>query len=586
MVNTRNRGESHSRPERSQGSVRPGGQEKPPEQPPDFRTIIADEVAKAMRDVLPTLLAAREVENQRRGKDKEPEIGNKEGKGNNEVERPRGESSKKLGCTFKEFWDMMSSTLGEELISMLTWDRFKNIVLKPQSDNWSKNFHNSLTEFNDKARFVKHMVDTEERKIDKYRWGLRTQIREYIRESKYTTFRQVVDAAKDHELEIKRQDQERERNDERDNRGEKRRWEGKSEGSAKGRRACKKLYISDTRRNEGKWCDKCCKPHLGHTTRNRLSNKPLCFNYGEGGHFYANCLRTKTTVLGEIRRDDRGKMKEVKKEERKDVVTRGRAFQMTVEESQDKPDIPPVPLNEKIIVEMIDGIRFLVKDQYLDCQFEIDGKIYPIDLKPIITREFEVVYSDVFPNEFPELPPDREVEFTIDLAPGSNPIARMPYQLAPSKMEELRNQLQVTDRGFIRPSLSPWGAPILFVKKKDGTMCMCIDYRELNKITTKNRYPFPRIDDLFDQIQGASYFSKIGLRSGYHQLKVKESDIPKSAFRTRYDHYEFLVMSFGLTNAPATFMDLMNWICRPFLDKFVIAFINDILIYSRSCDEH
>ncbi|GJR57636.1 putative reverse transcriptase domain-containing protein [Tanacetum coccineum] len=159
--------------------------------------------------------------------------------------------------------------------------------------------------------------------------------------------------------------------------------------------------------------------------------------------------------------------------------------------------------------------------------------------------------------------------------------------MAPSETEELSEQLkELSDKGFIRPSSSPWGAPVLFVKKKDGSFRMCIDYRELNKLTVKNRYPLPRIDDLFDQLQGSSVYSKIDLRSGYHQLRVREEDIPKTAFRTRYGHYEFQVMPFGLTNAPAVFMDLMNRVCKPYLDKFVIVFIDDILIYSKSKQEH
>ena len=159
--------------------------------------------------------------------------------------------------------------------------------------------------------------------------------------------------------------------------------------------------------------------------------------------------------------------------------------------------------------------------------------------------------------------------------------------MAPAELKELKTQLQeLVDRGFIRPNISPWEAPVLFVKKKDDTWRLCINYRQLNKVTIHNRYPLPQIDDLFDQLQGARVFFKIDLRSRYHQLRIRESDISKTAFRKRYGHYEFLVMSFGLTNAPAAAMDLMNWVFRPYLDRFVIVFIDDILVYSRSKLEH
>ncbi|GJV65903.1 putative reverse transcriptase domain-containing protein [Tanacetum coccineum] len=185
------------------------------------------------------------------------------------------------------------------------------------------------------------------------------------------------------------------------------------------------------------------------------------------------------------------------------------------------------------------------------------------------------------------LPPQRQVEFRIDLVPGATPVAKSPYRLAPSEMQELSGQLQeLQDKGFIRPSHSPWGAPVLFVKKKDGSFRMCIDYRELNKITIKNRYPLPRIDDLFDQLRGACPFLKIDFRSGYHQLRVHEDAIPKTAFRTRYGHFELTVMPFGLTNALVVFMDLMNRVCKPYLDNLVIVFIDDILIYSKTKEEH
>ncbi|XP_060974274.1 uncharacterized protein LOC133039400 [Cannabis sativa] len=211
--------------------------------------------------------------------------------------------------------------------------------------------------------------------------------------------------------------------------------------------------------------------------------------------------------------------------------------------------------------------------------------------KPVLLgpEEVKVVkeFLDVFPEELPGLPPQREIDFVIDLIPGAEPVSKAPYRMAPAELKELKIQLQgMLDLGFTRPSVSPWGAPVLFVKKKDGTLRMCIDYRELNKLTIKNKYPLPRIDDLFDQLQGKTVFSKIDLRSGYHQLRIREEDIPKTAFRTRYGHYEFLVMSFGLTNAPAAFMDLMNRVFKDFLDNFVIVLFDDILVYSRSKAEH
>ncbi|GAU42667.1 hypothetical protein TSUD_398730 [Trifolium subterraneum] len=210
-----------------------------------------------------------------------------------------------------------------------------------------------------------------------------------------------------------------------------------------------------------------------------------------------------------------------------------------------------------------------------------ESSLSPSDI-PIV-RE----YLDVFPEEINSLPPEREIEFSIDLVPGSQPISVAPYRMSPLELRELKSQLEeLLQKHFIRPSVSPWGAPVLLVKKKDGTMRLCIDYRQLNKVTIKNKYPLPRIDDLLDQLRGATIFSKIDLRSGYHQIRIRTSDVSKTAFRTRYGHYEFLVMPFGLTNAPAVFMDYMNRIFQPYLDKFVVIFIDDILIYSKDPQEH
>jgi hypothetical protein len=187
-------------------------------------------------------------------------------------------------------------------------------------------------------------------------------------------------------------------------------------------------------------------------------------------------------------------------------------------------------------------------------------------------------YPDVFPDDLPGMPPNRDVEFVIELQPCTAPISKRPYRMPPKELAELKVQLQeLLDKGYICPSSSPWGSPALFVKKKDGSFRMCVDYHPLNAVTIKNKYPLPRIDVLFDQLAGAKVFSKIDLRSGYHQIKIRASDVPKIAFSTRYGLYEFLVMSFGLTNAPAYFMYLMNSVFMNELDKFVVV---SLMIFS------
>ena len=179
-------------------------------------------------------------------------------------------------------------------------------------------------------------------------------------------------------------------------------------------------------------------------------------------------------------------------------------------------------------------------------------------------------YVNVFPDELPGLHPQRVVDFGIELHPGTSPISMTPHRMASGELQKLRVQLQeLLDKGFIRPSTSPWGAPVLFSKKKDKTLRLCIDYRQLNRVTIKNRYPLSRIDDLFDQLRGARVYFKIDLRTSYHQLRVRDTDIPKTAFRTRYGHFEFSVMPFGLTNGSTAFMDLMHRIFQPYLDQLL-----------------
>jgi hypothetical protein len=196
-------------------------------------------------------------------------------------------------------------------------------------------------------------------------------------------------------------------------------------------------------------------------------------------------------------------------------------------------------------------------------------------------------YPDVFPEELPGMPTDCDTEFLIELLHGTPTISKRPYTMPVNELVELKKQIaKLQTKGFIWPSSSPWGVHVLFVEKKDGTQRMCVEYRSLNKVTIKNKYPLPRIEDLFDQMKGAGVFSKIDFRFGYHQLRIRESDIPKTAFHTRYGLYEYTVMSFGLTNAWAYFMYLMNKVFMEYLDKFVVVFIDDILIFSKTEEEH
>ena len=236
------------------------------------------------------------------------------------------------------------------------------------------------------------------------------------------------------------------------------------------------------------------------------------------------------------------------------------------------------------VISSMQARRFLRKGCEALLALVLDSRRERVNLEKIlVVKEF----PDVFPKELLGIPPEKEVDMSIEVVHGTTPISKAPYRMAPTELKELKTQLhELLDKGFIRPSVSPWGASVLFVKKKDDTLQMCIDCWQINKVTVKNKYMLPRIEDLFDQLKGASVFSKIDSQSGYYQLRVKDVDVPKTTFRTRYGHYEFLVMPFGLTNAPAAFMDLMNRVFHPHLDKFVVVFIDDILVYSKDAQEH
>ena len=253
-----------------------------------------------------------------------------------------------------------------------------------------------------------------------------------------------------------------------------------------------------------------------------------------------------------------------------------------------------VPTNRETGVEgkMLSAIQFskgVVRKEtttYL-ASLKSDGSLMPTEVPAEVEQILEE-FADTMPSELPkQLPPKREVDYRIELIPNTEPPARAPYRMAPPELEELRRQLkELLDAGYIRPSKAPYGAPVLFQKKHDGSLRMCIDYRALNKLTVKNKYPIPLIADLFDQLGNARWFTKLDLRSGYYQVRIAEGDEPKTACVTRYGSYEFLVMPFGLTNAPATFCTLMNKVLHPFLDRFVVVYLDDIVVYSESLEEH
>ncbi|MCO5597213.1 hypothetical protein L7F22_051289 [Adiantum nelumboides] len=252
-------------------------------------------------------------------------------------------------------------------------------------------------------------------------------------------------------------------------------------------------------------------------------------------------------------------------------------------------------LGNEVLVQGKNGMpkAYLVKAARLLKGLKKGQQIYAVKLNKVdqsdskSRRDWLKEYADVFPEDLTNLPSYREVDHEIETIPGCEPVSKRPYKMSLPEAIELKEQLkQLIEQGFIRPSTSSWGAPVLFQKKKDGSLRLCIDYRGLNQVTIKNKYPISRIDKLLDRLHGSKIFTKIDLCSGYYQIRIKESDIPKTAFNTRYGHYEFTVMSFGLTNAPASFNRLMQDIFIPYLDDFVLVFFDDILIYSKDEADH
>ncbi|GAU44000.1 hypothetical protein TSUD_91790 [Trifolium subterraneum] len=409
----------------------------------------------------------------------------------------------------------------------------------------SKSVAEYTSKFNELVRYVADSDDapTEAWKIKKYRFGLRADIAHDVSMQQVASLGELIQKSYHAEsgLEARRKE-----------RFEK----GKHNVPQKSHPAC----------------PECGMFHHGECVK----GKGVCFHCKQPGHYKNECPKLHGSG------GSSGTTK-----------SKGRVYSLDGEQARgcaEKNLYVPIDLNaeSRALTALLQNTHQLI--QYLGAEnkcFSImftissESSLSPSDI-PIV-RE----YLDVFPEEINSLPPEREIEFSIDLVPGSQPISIAPYRMSPLELRELKSQLEdLLQKHFIRPSVSPWGAPVLLVKKKDGTMRLCIDYRQLNKVTIKNKYPLPRIDDLLYQLRGATIFSKIDLRSGYHQIRIRTSDVSKTAFRTRYGHYEFLVMPFGLTNAPAIFMDYMNRIFQPYLDKFVVIFIDDILIYSKDPQEH
>ncbi|GJV47945.1 putative reverse transcriptase domain-containing protein [Tanacetum coccineum] len=546
------------------------------------------------------------------------------------------------------WWKTKVATMGLETVNQMPWTEMKQLmtaefclieeIQRMKHELWNLKIKEydivAYTQrFNELELMCPRMVKPEKVKVDAYIRGLMDNIKGEVTSSKMADLNEEVRVA--HKL-IEQKSQAR---NERILEGKRRKWENLQGGNSSGK-GNQKDNSRQTLQNNQKQGN--TRAMVTAPTDGKLPLYERCFTR-HVGQCTIRChkwgKKVKQKEVGEVR----GSAYAIKDAEPKgpNVVTgtfllNNRYASVLFDSGSDRSfvntrfssllDIKSIKIEDSYEVELVDGRVVSTNIVLIGCTLSLVNHIFEIDLMPINLGTFDIIigmdwlvkyveqgchlflahvtesmskekriedvpvirdFPKVFPEELPGIPPPRQVEFQIDLVPGAAPVARAPYRLAPSEMKELSVQLQeLLEKGFIHPSSSPWGAPVLFVKKKDGSFRMCIDYRELNKLTIKNRYPLPRIDDLFDQLQGSSVYSKIDLRSGYHQLRIKEEDIPITAFRTRYGHFEFQVMPFGLTNAPAVFMDLMNRVCKPYLDKFVIVFIDDILIYSKDEEEH
>ncbi|GKE26040.1 putative reverse transcriptase domain-containing protein [Tanacetum coccineum] len=480
------------------------------------------------------------------------------------------------------WWNTKVATIGLETVNQMPWTEMKQLmaaefclieeVQRIEHELWNLKVkeYNIVTytqRFNELALMCPRMVEPERVKVDAYIRGLTDNIKGKVTSSKPTNLNEAMRMAHNG------------KGNQRDNSCQTLQ-NNQRQGNAR-------AMVTDPTDGKLPLYERCFTRHIGQCTIKchkcgKVMHKlryykekndamganalPIltCYDCGEQGHTRNRCPR------------------KVKQEEVGEEFVDTRFSSML--------NIDPVKIRASYEVELANGkVRLISKSVWIGLSSTMPLSSVAIKLFEKRLEDVPVIrdFPKVFPGDFPGLPPPRQVEFRIDLVPGAAPVARAPYSLASSEMRELSVQLQeLLDKGFIYPSSLPWGALVLFVKKKDGSFRMCIDYRELNKLTVKNHYPLPRIDDLLDQLQGSSVYSKINLRSGYHQLRIKEKDIPIITFRIWYGHFEFQVMPFGLTNAPVVFIDLMNRVCKPYLDKFIIVFIDDILVYFKDEEEH